>query len=116
VSELGWLKRLWPHARPDAWVVVFALIATPLIAAASLLQPWLIKQVIDVHIVPGKLEGLSQLALYYLGAVLMAYLLEATYTLAIAWGGQRTILRLRSALFKHALSLEQRFFDHQPAG
>jgi ATP-binding cassette subfamily B multidrug efflux pump len=116
VSELGWLKRLWPHARPDAWVVVFALIATPLIAAASLLQPWLIKQVIDVHIVPGKLEGLSQLALYYLGAVLMAYLLEASYTLAIAWGGQRTILRLRSALFKHALSLEQRFFDHQPAG
>jgi ATP-binding cassette subfamily B protein len=116
MTELRWLKRMWPHARPDAWVLVYALLATPLMACCSLLQPWLVKQVIDEHIVPGQLEGLDQLALIYLGAVLLAYLLESTYTLAIAWGGQRTILRLRCALFEHALSLKQTFFDQQPAG
>ena len=94
MSELKWLQRMWPHARPDAWVLVYALVATPLIAGCHLLQPWLIKQVIDSHIVPGQLEGLSALAMLYLGAVLLAYLLESSYTLAIAWGGQRTILRL----------------------
>ena len=45
-----------------------------------------------------------------------AYLIEATYTLAIAWGGTRLILRTRSALYAHALKLKQRFFDRQPAG
>jgi ATP-binding cassette subfamily B multidrug efflux pump len=116
MNELKWLGRMWPHAKPDSWVLVYAVLAAPLIAACSLAQPWLIKQVIDVHIVPGDLAGLSSLAGAYLGAVVMAYLLESSYTLAIAWGGQRTILRLRSALFEHALSLEQRFFDRQPAG
>lgn len=116
MSDLKWLMRIWPHARPDAWVLVFALLATPLIAVCSLAQPWLIKQIIDGHIVPGQLEGISMLVFAYLAAVLLSYLLEASYTWAVAWGGTRTILRLREALFDHALSLRQRFFDRQPAG
>ena len=114
--DLLLLRRLWPHARPDAWVLVFCMLATPMIAALSLAQPWFLKRIIDEHVVPGRLEGLDTLAFWYLGAVLGAYAIEASYTLAIAWGGQRLILRLRSALFAHALALRQRFFDKQPAG
>ena len=105
-----------PHARDDAWVFIFALIVTPVIAAMSLVQPWLLKRIIDEHVVAGELAGLETLALYYLAAVIGAYLIEATYTLAIAWGGTRLILRTRSALYAHALKLKQRFFDRQPAG
>jgi ATP-binding cassette subfamily B multidrug efflux pump len=115
-GDLKLLGRLWPHARPDAWVLVFAIIATPLLAGLSLLQPWLLKRIIDEHIVPATLEGLGELALWFLAAVCGGYVVEASYTLAIAWGGQRLILRLRRALFSHALSLKQRFFDRQPAG
>jgi ATP-binding cassette subfamily B protein len=97
-------------------VFIFAIIATPLLAGLSLVQPWLLKRIIDEHIVPGTLEGLGDLALWFLAAVFGGYLIEASYTLAIAWGGQRLILRLRRALFAHALSLRQRFFDRQPAG
>jgi len=114
--DLVLLRRLWPHARPDAWVLVFCLLTTPLIAALSLAQPWFLKRIIDDHVVPGELDGLDTLAFWYLGAVVGAYAIEAAYTLAIAWGGQRLILRLRSALFAHAMSLKQRFFDKQPAG
>jgi ATP-binding cassette subfamily B protein len=114
--DLVLLARLWPHARPDAWVLVYCLLATPAIAAMSLVQPWLLKRIIDDHVVTGTLAGLDTLAFWYLGAVFGAYFIEATYTLAIAWGGQRLILRLRTALFSHALSLKQRFFDKQPAG
>ena len=114
--DLLLLTRLWPHARDDAWVFIFALIVTPVIAAMSLVQPWLLKRIIDEHVVAGELAGLETLALYYLAAVIGAYLIEATYTLAIAWGGTRLILRTRSALYAHALKLKQRFFDRQPAG
>jgi ATP-binding cassette subfamily B protein len=115
-NDLQLLGRLWPHARPDAWVFIYALMVTPLIAAMSLVQPWLLKRIIDDHVVTGTLEGLAQLAWMYLGAVLGGYVIESTYTLTMAWGGTRMILRLRSALFSHALGLKQRFFDRQPAG
>jgi ATP-binding cassette, subfamily B, multidrug efflux pump len=114
--DLQLIARLWPHAKPDAWVFLFAIIATPMIAALSLAQPWLLKRIIDEHVLEAQIDGLKELALLYLAAVGGAYLIEAAYTLAIAWGGQRLILRLRRALFSHALSLKQRFFDRQPAG
>ena len=114
--DLLLLTRLWPHARDDAWVFIFALVVTPVIAAMSLVQPWLLKRIIDEHVVVGEMAGLEMLALYYLAAVVGAYLIEAAYTLAIAWGGTRLILRTRSALYAHALRLKQRFFDRQPAG
>lgn len=115
-SDTRLLASVWPYARPDAWAYGLALVVTPAVAGLNLLQPWLLMQAIDQHIVPGRAEGLSELALAYLAAVVGAYLCQATYTLALAWGGNRTILRLRSALFRHVLGLAQRFFDQQPTG
>lgn len=115
-TDLSLLGRLWPFVRPDAWTLIVGLVLTPIIAGLSLVQPWLLKRAIDDHIVPGQLEGLRGLALLYLGAVLAAYFAEAAYTGVLAWGGNRTILRLRHRLFDHTLHLAQRFFDGQPAG
>lgn len=115
-SDWELLRRFWVFVRPDAWAFVFALVATPLIALGNLAQPLLLKRAIDQHIVPGQGEGLTQVALLYLAAVIGAYILQAAYTLAIAWAGQRAIVRLRSALYRHALSLSQSFFDRVPTG
>ena len=121
-GEWDLLKRFWAFVRPDAWAFVFALIATPVIALGNLAQPILLKQAIDEHIVPGlggdaaAGEGLTRVALLYLACVLGSYVLQAAYTLAIAWAGQRSIVRLRSALYRHALRLSQSFYDRVPTG
>jgi len=115
-SDLTLFKRLWPYVRPDWWTVLVAMLLTPLIAALSLAQPALLKTAIDSHIVPQKVDGLQDVALLYLGAVVAGYVAEAVYSLALAWGGHRTILRIRAALYDHTLSLAQRFYDQQPAG
>ncbi len=115
-SDWRLLGRLWPHARPDLWAFLIALAVTPLVALSSLAQPWLLKRAIDEHIVPGVLEGLSGLAWMYLGAVVAAYILQATYSLALSWGGSRTLVRLRGDLYRHLLGRPQAFFDHRPAG
>ncbi len=115
-GDLRMILRIWRFLRPDAWTLVLALVLTPVIAGLSLAQPYLLKVAIDDHIVPGQLAGLRHIALLYLGAVVGSYLSEAAYSLALAWGGQRTILRLRRALYAHTLGLAQRFFDKQPAG
>jgi len=109
-------RRLWPFLRPDAWAFAAALMLTPAAAGLSLVQPWLLKKAIDDHVVPGVAEGLATIALAYLGAVLAAYVLEGGYVLALAWGGQRSIVRMRSGIYRKLLGLKQSYLDRQPAG
>ena len=110
------VRALWPYLRPDAWAFITALLLTPAATGLSLVQPWLLKRAIDEHIVPGVAEGLATVALAYLAAVLAAYVLEGGYVLALAWGGQRSIVRLRSGIYRKLLSLKQSYLDRQPAG
>ena len=112
----GVLRQLWPFMRPDLWAFAAALALTPLAAVLSLAQPYLLKTAIDDHVVPGMAQGLGTVALLYLAAVIVGYLVEGLYVLSLAWGGQRTILRLRSAVYRRFLSLRQSFLDRQPAG
>jgi ATP-binding cassette subfamily B protein len=116
VNDLGLLRRLWPFLRPDAWAFGTALLLTPLAAGLSLVQPYILKRAIDDHIAPGVAEGLLTWALLYLGAVIVGYVLEGVYVLVLAWGGQRSIVRIRSAVYRHLLDLKQSFLDRQPAG
>jgi len=116
VKQPSVLRRLWPYLRPDAWAFALAIALTPATAGLDLVQPWLLKKVIDGHLVPGVAEGLFQLALVYLGAVVASYVLEGAYVLALAWGGQRSIVRLRSGIYRKLLGLSQSYLDRQPAG
>jgi len=116
VNELRLVRRLWPFMRPDRWAFAVALALTPVTAGLSLAQPYLLKRAIDEHVVPGVAEGLAGIALLYLGAVLVGYLTEAGYVLSLAWGGQRSIVRLRSGIYRHLLRLPQSYLDRQPAG
>ena len=116
MSDFSLLRRLWPYLRPDAWAFGIALLLTPLAAVLSLVQPYLLKKAIDDHVVPGVAEGLMSIALLYLAAVVAAYVLQGGYVLALAWGAQRSIVRLRSAIYRHLLQLKQSYLDRQPAG
>ena len=116
MTDRNMFRRLWPYLRPDAWAFGVALMLTPAAAGLSLVQPWLLKKAIDDHVVPGVAEGLATIALAYLGAVVAAYVLEGGYVLALAWGGQRSIVRLRSGIYRRLLGLKQSYLDRQPAG
>jgi len=115
-SDTRIVASIWPYARPDAWAFGVALLVTPAVTLLGLAQPLLLRKAIDAHISTGKAEGLPQLAALYLGAVVLAYVCQATYTIVLSFGGNRTILRLRAAGFRHILGLSQRFFDRQPTG
>ncbi len=116
MTERSLLRRLWPYVRPDAWAFALALVLTPVTVGLSLVQPWILKKVIDEHLVPGMADGLMQLALLYLASVIVGYVLEGGYVMSLAWGGQRSIVRLRSGIYRKILGLSQRYLDRQPAG
>lgn len=110
------VKRLWPFAQPDRRLFIIALILTPMSMALSLLQPYLMKTAIDSHIVPGDFDGLRLIAGIYLGTIVLRYFIEAGFGLALAYAGQRTILRLRRHIYVHLVGQAPAFFDRNPAG
>ena len=116
MNDLRLIARLWPFVRKDRWAFLTALVLTPAAAGLSLVQPYLIKRAIDDYIAPGSTAGLGAVATLYLAALGGAYVLEAAYGLCLAWGGQRSVVRLRQALYAHILRLPQATLDHEPAG
>ena len=115
-TELLQLKRLWPFIKSDQWVLWVALIATPIISICALAQPYLIKIAIDDHFAKGDFEGLTQVAMMYLGVALCSYVLSVGYALGLSWAGMRMLVRLREWLYERVISLPLSFFDKRPAG
>ena len=115
-GDLLLFRRLWPYARADWALLLAALVITPLTTGLALIQPWVMKRVIDEHVTTGELDGLQALAAVYLAAIVLDYALTAAYGMSIAVAGQRTILRLREGIIRHLLGLAPSFFDRRPAG
>ena len=85
------LSRLWPFLAPDRALYALALLCAPASAILTVAQPWLLKVVIDEHIVPQVHEGLAQAALLYLVAVVISFAMETTYTATISVAAMRSI-------------------------
>ena len=110
------LMRLWPFVREDKLAFFMMFVLSPVGAALALSQPYIIKQVIDEHIMTGAMSGINQLLIMYLGLLVLDYVSSASLTILIAWIGARTQVRLREFLYQRVLSLPQKFFDTRPAG
>ncbi|MGE3275249.1 MAG: ABC transporter ATP-binding protein [Vicinamibacterales bacterium] len=106
------LAFLWPHWR--AVVVAFvAIVATSLLA---LVPPFLIRQVIDVQIPAGDLDGLAITAALYLATLVAQYGAEFVQTWTLQMTGQRIMFDLRMAIYAHLQRLDLRFYDRNPVG
>ncbi len=115
-SDSQRLMRLAPYLRKDLLLYAIAVMCAPASAALTVAQPWLLKVVIDEHIVPRDVTGLQQAALLYLGAVVVAFLLEACYTASMSYAAMGTITRLRRDVYAHTLGFAQSFWDREPTG
>lgn len=109
-------RRLWLTARPHRRLIVGAMLLFPLIAAAELLQPYLLKVAIDEHILRGDWVGLSGVAALFVGTLGALYVLRSAESYLFSVTAQRVMHDLRAALFDHLLRLDARFFDRHPVG
>lgn len=85
-------------------------------AAAYLVVPWLIKNVVD-EVLQAKDMMMLNLVV---AAILLVFLIRgfATYgqTYTMSYIGQRVIIDIREALFKHLQRLDQAYFDRRKTG
>jgi len=110
------LARFIRYLRPYRWLVVWSLLLLPLIAAAKLTQPWLIKIAIDSHITTGKMEGLPLLSFWYFALIIVDGLLTYLEIYLLQYLGQKVMFDLRMELFSHIQGLSSSFMDRTPTG
>jgi ATP-binding cassette subfamily B protein len=110
------MRRLLLYLRPHWKQVVIALAALLLGAAAALAQPYLMKVAIDRYIASRQLEGLEQLALLYVGVLLVAFAAEYVQTWTMQLTGQRIMFDMRMSIYRHLQRLDVAYYDRNPVG
>lgn len=110
------LKRFYRYVAPYRLSIILVMVILPLVAACRLAQPWIIKLAIDRHIVSGQLAGLEQVALAFLGILLIESLLSFLEVYLLQSVGQRVMSDMRSQLYRHVMHLPVSWFDRVPTG
>jgi len=110
------LRRFARYVVPHRLSITVVLLILPLVAACRLAQPWIIKLAIDSHIITGKLAGLENVALGFLGILLVESLLSFLEVYLLQSVGQRVMSEMRSELYRHVMHLPVSWFDRVPTG
>ena len=110
------MRRLLHYLRPYSRQVALALVAIIAGAAASLVQPYLIKVAIDRYIGTRQLAGLNGLAALYLAVLVAAFAAEYVQTWTMQLTGQRIMFDMRMGIYGHLQRLDLRYYDRNPVG
>ena len=110
------LRRFARYVAPYRLALTVVVLIMPLVAACRLAQPWIIKLAIDSHITTGKLAGLENLALGFLGILLLESLLSFLEVYLLQSVGQRVMSDMRAELYRHVMHLPVTWFDRVPTG
>lgn len=114
--DLQYLKHFFHYASRYKKTAVIGLLMMPISVAANLLFPWLIIQVIDEHLTPGKYAGLMWLIAFMSVVLVVNYIADAIYTYCLRLTGQKAVFDIRMALFKRILKLPRTYYDKTPTG
>ena len=109
-------SRLLFFVRPYYKRMIFAVFCMIVAAAAYLVVPWLIKNVVDQVLQDKNMFMLNLIV----GAIILIFLIRgfATYgqTYNMSYIGQRVIIDVREAIFKHLQRLSLSYFDRRKTG
>ncbi len=119
--------RLLRFVRPHWKLLVGALASLLLITATDLLGPAITAYAINTYIVPlgatnqalsiaARENGVLLLALIYLGALVLGFVLRYVQIYLSAVIGQRVMYDMRAQIFTHLQRQSLTFFDHNPVG
>ena len=114
--DFYYLKNFFKFAKKYKASAILGIAMLPLSVISSLLFPWLIIQVIDVHLVQGNMDDLWRHIFYLLSVLVVNYVVDSTYAYNLRKTGQYAITDMRSALFARVLKLPRSYFDNTPTG
>lgn len=122
------LSRLLDYAKPHKWWFLLILALVFLTAAASLVEPYLIRLLIDNHLSAiadqgadsamrsQAVSGVIRISLIYLFMVMGSFVLSYALFYLLHRTGQRILRTIRQGLYDHILRFPMAYFDKHPIG
>ncbi len=110
------MGRLLAYLAPYKLTVIFSFLLVLAASALKLAGPYLTKVAIDDHITPGNLEGLDSVALLYVVALALQFVVSFFQVYLMNMAGQRVMFDMRREIFSHLQRLQPAFFDKNPVG
>ena len=110
------MRRLAAYVRPYGGLVALTLLTLFAAGAVQLVQPYLVKEVIDEFIVARRTQGLALPALLFLASLAADFVLSFLQVYLLERTGQNVVFDLRNAVFAHLQRLPSSFFDRTPVG
>jgi ATP-binding cassette subfamily B protein len=114
--DLRLLASLWRFVRPYRGLFLLSLLLLPAVSACLLVQPWIVRNVIDNYISAGNTDGMGSWILLFGAAVLgeFTFMYWQHYTSMLV--AQKALADLRVELFRRVLALDSSWYDHNPVG
>jgi ATP-binding cassette subfamily B protein len=116
VYDARLVRRLLGFVRPEAGLIGLSIACMFAVMGASLAQPWILKRLIDEHVMRSDPSGVTRLALLYLGAFVVELLSRFGQLYTMERTGQNVIVALRVKVFAQIQRLDASFFDANPVG
>ena len=125
------MRRLITYMYPYKWAAFISIGAILIKATCDVLGPYLTEVAIDrymtAHPTPrtaflarwlsaDPFRGIAQIALIYLGSLLLSFVLEFIQTYLMQWTGQKIMFDLRRQIFGHLQRMHVGFYDRNPVG
>ncbi|MBX2944263.1 MAG: ABC transporter ATP-binding protein [Cyclobacteriaceae bacterium] len=110
------LRRIMKFVKPYKGRFYFLIFLTLAIGILTPIRPLLIQWTLDNQVAAGDYHGMAIMMLALVGLLLVQSVAQYVHTYMSGWMGQQVIRDIRTALFKHLVSLRLRFFDKTPIG
>lgn len=110
------LRRVLQLAKPFKKIFALAAILAILLAPVSILRPKLVQIMVDDYISVKDLEGLMNMAMIFVGVLVMEAALRYVFIYSTNLLGQLVIRDLRVRVFNHISKLKLTYFDRTPIG
>lgn len=108
--------RLLTYVRPYIPRLIIAIICILLVAGTNLYVPWIIKDVIDKVLAAKDYSMLNQIA----AGIIVIYILRGIFffgqTYLMSYIGQRVVIDIREALYRHLQRLSLSYFEKRQTG
>jgi ATP-binding cassette subfamily B protein len=109
--KLAPLAGLGRFLRPYRGRLVLAFVALTIAAAASLVLPVAVRQMIDLGFSRANAEHIDRYFLFLFVVALVLGLFVALRFYLVSWLGERVVADIRSAVYRHVIGMSPAFFE-----
>jgi ABC-type multidrug transport system fused ATPase/permease subunit len=110
------LRKVMPFLRPFRFRIAFLIGLTAILSVIAMLPPLLTRAIINTVIGDSRRDLLVGIAIFIFAVPVLHAVISFIQVLGIAWVGQRFVLDVRMAVYRHLLTLHMGFFSKNSTG